>query len=142
MIAKKEISRQRELDVWEMRQRSYTQEEIAKRVGVSQPAVAKILKKLNNRYLERCVDSIERVKGEQIVQLEHIACEAMIAWEQSKHSGVDPRCLTAAMKAKEDIRKIIGADAPARNVIEKHNITLDAPLEQIRQRIADTVNSD
>lgn len=125
----KEVSRQREQEVWDLRIKCWTQERIAAKLQISQPAVAKILKRLTERYSRNLNDDIERVKLEQISQLEHIASEAMQAWDDSKQEIAvskdftryfpgDPRYLTAAMEAKEDIRKIIGADAPIKTINE------------------------
>lgn len=138
----KEISLEREKVVWDLRQKSWTQDRIASHLNISQPAVAKILCRLSKRYKSTLLQEIEQLKTEHVAQLSHIADEAIQAWEKSKkpikfarekklmgrdgkpikHAGEvtnearehvgDARYLTVAMKAKEDIRKIIGADAP------------------------------
>jgi predicted transcriptional regulator len=139
----KEISKERERVVWSLRQKCWTQERIAEYLEISQSAVAKILLRLNQRYSKELNEDIERVKTEQLAQLEHIADEAMQAWERSKEAAKtvrvkkglgrdnqdgeqtneardqdgDPRYLTVAMKAKEDIRKITGSDAPTKSEI-------------------------
>ncbi len=54
------------------------------------------------------------IKEEQVAQLDQIADESMQAWYKSKIGGEagDPRFLASFMKAKEEIRKIVGADLP------------------------------
>jgi predicted transcriptional regulator len=141
-----EVTTEREIEIWSLRQRCWTQSRIAKQLGISQPAVNQVLKKLTHRYSKELLEDVIKVKTEQVQQLEVIAEEAMQAWERSKKKGKtvstkrplqadgsplsslgeqteiiskqtgDPRYLTAAMKAKEDIRKIIGADAPIKTV--------------------------
>ena len=164
----RELTIQREKEVWLYRQKCWTQERIASQLKISQPAVAKILKRLSKRYSEQVIEDIDRVKTEQIYQLEHIADEAMQAWDRSKlaentkmvkspavidNGKVTPlsagsqttivrdldgdhRYLATAMKAKEDIRKILGADAPQKNEItgragkpieHQHNVSIYIP---------------
>lgn len=141
---KTEISTEREIEIWSLRQRSWTQERIAKHLNISQPAVFNVLKKLTQRYSKELLENVIKVKTEQVSQLESISDEAMQSWEKSKDTFIlkrqkgyksgsdkarpsevmqqeseqygDPRYLTVAMKAKEDIRKIIGADAPVKTV--------------------------
>lgn len=108
---------EREKRVWEMRMRGATYERIANEIGVTFGGVSKILQRLHKRYREKNMDSIEKMKFEQIGELSNIADEAYQAWERSKksasedHEG-DPRYLSVYIKAKEDMRKIVGADAP------------------------------
>lgn len=140
-----EVTTEREKQVWSLRQSMWTQERIAKELKISQPAVAKILKRMSERYSTELMDDIKKVKAEQVMQLDRMADELMQAWERSKlpskstwfkrtvdaqgkpldnslgertdeakNQEGDPRYLSAAMKAKEDIRKIIGADAPVK----------------------------
>ena len=119
----KELAIEHERIAWELRQQCWTQERIAARLGISQSAVSQILRKLRHRYLKKNEKELEAIKNEQVAQLEYMADELFQSWERSKYTkpdesdeqkiGVgDPKLLTAAMKAKEDIRKILGADAP------------------------------
>lgn len=140
MRINKEIRLQREKTAWELRQKMWSQDKIAEELGITQSGVAKLLKRLTLRYAESFSEDIETVKAEQVAQLENIAFEAMQAWERSKEAANvvrvkrplqgtsgegeqtkeardqdgDPRYLATAMKAKEDIRKILGADAPTK----------------------------
>jgi hypothetical protein len=47
---------------WGLRQRMWTQERIALHLGISQPAVAQILKRLTARYKEKNIAEIEQIK--------------------------------------------------------------------------------
>lgn len=140
-----EVLLERENKIWELRTKSWTQDRIAKEVGISQVSVGKTLKRLTEKYAKELMEDIITVKRMQVTQLEHISDEALQAWEKSKKptktmwvkrplqsdgtpsssfgeqtqeardQNGDQRYLTAAMKAKEDIRKIIGADAPTKS---------------------------
>lgn len=154
---KKEIWLAHKKEAWALRQRCWTQERIGEHLGISQAAVSKLLARACEEYQKRYTNSVDKIKSQQINQLERIADEAMQAWEKSctdrksqtvkkeipftqemvefankflKKNGNtnitqyveercgDPRYLQVAMKAKEDIRKITGADAPTRVINE------------------------
>ncbi|MDR3477646.1 MAG: hypothetical protein P4M14_06415 [Gammaproteobacteria bacterium] len=108
-----EIILERERRAWRLRQQCFTQERIAEELNITQSAVSQILKRLCTRYAEENIYEIGQAKIEQIVQLEHIASEAMQAWEASKLiGGGNSRYLNVVMKAKDDIRKVLGIEAP------------------------------
>lgn len=126
------ITVEREKKVWKMRQRGATYERIAEEIGITFSGVHKILMRLHKRYREKNMDSIEAIRLEQIGELSHIADEAYQAWERSREpkkifstdgqeievkSNGDPRYMQVYMKAKEDIRKIVGADAPTKSEV-------------------------
>lgn len=139
----KALSLERRKKAWDLRVKNYTYDEIAKELGISETAVAKILNKVTKKYFDDHLADVEKVKSEQIAQHEHIAKEAYRAWERSKEVAKtirkenstangqalglgkqtveardqdgDPRYLAEYMKAKDHIRKIIGADAPIKS---------------------------
>src|SRR4051812_6753892 len=78
--ASREIARQRETRAWAMRQACATQDAIAQELGVSQPAVSQILARVEKRVLADLRAEVERCKVRQTAQLEHVACEAILAW--------------------------------------------------------------
>ena len=136
LLNSSEITTERENQIWELRQKCWTQERIAKEIGISQPAVAKTLKRLSDRYYQELMEDIKTAKANQITQLEHISDEAMQSWEKSKGTTYinkkgdtpfvfagDSKFLMTAMKAKEDIRKIMGADAPTKSFNYNKDIT-------------------
>jgi len=80
----KDLSLQREHDVWELRKRCWSQEQIAQHLGLSQSAVSQILKRIRNRLAEQFDGEAGKLLLEQVSQLMHIAQEALNAWEQTK----------------------------------------------------------
>jgi len=133
---------EREKQVWHMRQRGATYERIAEELGITFGGVSKILQRLHQRYKDRHMDDIEACRMEQIGELQNIANEAWEAWIRSKGQKItikkrartkdgkmlpgeasevkyesegDTKYLQIYLKAKEDLRKIIGADAPTKN---------------------------
>lgn len=104
----------REEKVWELRIKGKTQINIAKEVGITQSAVSDILDRLHKRYRSALDQDVARVQEEQILILQHIADEALDAWEkdlQETRSGRqfrNPAYVSSAMAALADIRKITG----------------------------------
>lgn len=110
-----EVTLEREKRAWELRQRCWTQQKIADELNISQSAVSQILNRLCTRYHEENLHDIEQTKIEMINQLELIAYEAFHAWEETKFTKYrSARYLDTVMKAKEQIRKILGIDLNAK----------------------------
>ena len=61
-----------------------SQAAIAGEVGLSQPAVSKLLHRLEDRTLRECQGQVTREKARQALRLEHLVREAMQGWERSK----------------------------------------------------------
>lgn len=139
--ARKEIARQREQDIWALRQKLWTQDRIAAHLGITQGAVSHAIRRITVRMLKGLDAQVKQTVIEQVVQLSYVADEAMQAWQRSKETAKsvsqkkaiggradsleetvtrvqdqdgDPRYLSTALSAMADIRKILGADAPAR----------------------------
>lgn len=135
----KALTIEREKKVWHMRMRGATYEAIAEELGITFGGVRNILHRLHERYKKANMDDIEACRMEQIGELSNVAKEAYDAWMRSRGQKVvikkrlrskdgvflpgeateekyesdgDPRYLQVYMKAKEDLRKIMGADAP------------------------------
>src|SRR5438034_1332456 len=117
------LIKERERLAWEMRLQFYTESRIGKELGISQPAVSKILKRLNQRDASELAASVIEIQKLQLQQLAHIADESFQAWANSiqprpdvqgvlRRGDGDPRYLVICMRALADIRKITGADAP------------------------------
>jgi predicted transcriptional regulator len=130
----------RELRALQLSIQGWTQRQIADELGVSQPAVSKILSRLEERYAREVVASLDRHRAKQTLRLEHQYSESMRAWQESKEDSTirrqrkgqgaagqaassvaelvvenqhgDPRYLEQARKALNDIRKVWGIDAP------------------------------
>lgn len=156
----KEITLLRQKTAWELRQKMWTQSRIAQHLGISQVSVSALLNKTYDEFCKRHVNLVDRIKFEQIAQLEAICDEAMQAWEKSKLDGVvsreriqkkiggkegqgvvektterreqygDPRLLAVILKAKEDIRRITGAEGLMLKLGEPNARTLDEALER------------
>lgn len=131
-----------EEEAWNLRVHGWTQSRIANKLGVTQQAVSVMLKRAGVKFRERFMLDIKHVKDEQVAQLQLVADEALQGWFRSKEAikrnvtklkqgkgrGKKPyidsksvsefeacgdtKYLTEFRKALEDIRKILGADAP------------------------------
>ena len=132
--------RTRELRVMELTVLGWSQHQIAADLAVSQAAVSKILRRVEERVLRELTAVIERQKVRHTMRLEHLFAEAMRAWDQSKSDSTrrrqrktqsgsgdpggsiaeivvenqhgDPRYLDEGRKALADLRKLWGLDAP------------------------------
>jgi transcriptional regulator with XRE-family HTH domain len=82
----REQRRERERAIWTLRQKGLTHQEIADQVSVERSSVSKILKRLNNRFLDKLDDEIQGAKIEQWQQLDYIVSESLSAWERSKEA--------------------------------------------------------
>ena len=137
--------RLREAQVLELLLEGHTQHHIAETSGISQPAVSKIARRIDERLLADLSQKVERHRARQTLRLEHIYGQAMQAWQDSKQEGLrrrqrkteheggtgstvaelisenrhgDPRYLDEARKALADLRKVWGVDAPERVAID------------------------
>jgi hypothetical protein len=122
-----------------------TQHEIAQALGISQPAVSKIVRRVEEHLLADLAYKAERQRARQTLRLEYIYAQAMQAWQDSKQDGLrrrqrktehgaglastvaeltsenrhgDPRYLDEARKTLSDLRKVWGLDAPERIAID------------------------
>lgn len=77
-------SLEHECRAWEYRCRGWGQRRIAEAIAVSQPAVSKILRRVETRELKRLSESVERIKVIQTGELEHVIEETVDAWHRSK----------------------------------------------------------
>ena len=165
----KQILLARRMKAWELRLRGYTYERIAKELGISSAAVCKIMQRLTKKYAERHTADIDRVKADQVAAHEEVAFEAFQAWERSKEAakifrekkavdsngqsfGVsertmesrnqdgDPQYLQVYMKAKENIRKIIGADAPIKSDVRYSELD-SLSDDELRKEAAAALNA-
>jgi DNA-binding CsgD family transcriptional regulator len=156
--------RLREIQVMDLMLEGRTQHQIAAAVGISQPAVSKILRRVEERLLADLAWKIERQRARHTVRLEFIYGEAIRAWQASKQEALrrrqrktdggengeatvaeivsenrhgDPRYLDEARKALSDLRNLWGVDAPERVSIEARTpyaSMTDAALEAELER--------
>lgn len=80
----REVTQQREMTAWELRQLGWTQQRIANEMGVAQGTVSKALTRLGTKYNQETMKNVAAVKGEQIAQLEAIRDMAMQEWLNSR----------------------------------------------------------
>jgi predicted transcriptional regulator len=157
--------RTRELRAMELTVRGWPQQEIAADLGVSQPAVSKILKRVELRLLRELTTTVERQKVRHTVRLEHLFAEAIRAWEASKGDSTrrrqrktqgeparpgatvaeivienrhgDPRYLEEARKALADHRRLWGLDAPQQLDVRALRTRYDEMTEEdLREELA------
>jgi DNA-binding CsgD family transcriptional regulator len=129
---RKEVTLAREAQIWALRLKGHTQVRIAGELGIHQGTVSKILGRVSTRVARQLHREIAQRKAEQVFQLEHVAQEAMEAWERSKRAATvvqkrtaagedttimdvtsqvgDPRFLETAIAALADIRKVLDMD--------------------------------
>ncbi len=154
-----------ELRALELAILGWSQHQIADDLGISQPAVSKILKRIDTRILAELAGAVERHKVRHTQRLEYVFAEAMRAWTESKAdttrrrqrrsqgagSGTgdtvaevvvenqhgDPRYLEEARKALADSRKIWGLDAPQQlNVRATRDPYEGMTEEDLREEVA------
>jgi len=131
--------RLRALQVLDLAVAGRSQHQIAASLGITQPAVSKILRRLEERLLADVAYKVERQRAQQTLRLHYIYSESMEAWRASKQEAVrrrqrqttggegssatvaeivaehqhgDPRFLEVARKALGDLRGLWGLDAP------------------------------
>jgi predicted transcriptional regulator len=150
--------RTRELRAMELTIQGWSQHRIAADLGVSQPAVSKILKRVENRVLRELAAMVERQKARHTMRLEHLYGQAIEAWEESKadvtrrrqrktqgrdagggatiaevvteNQHGDPRYLEEARKTVADLRKLWGSDAAQKLDIHASTTRYDAMTEE------------
>jgi len=74
----------RERTAWELRQKGRTHQQIADEMQLSRSGITRILKRINDRILEKLEDKVKELKIEQWGQLEYVISESLAAWELSK----------------------------------------------------------
>jgi len=131
--------RSRELRAMELSNQGYSQSQIAVALGITQPAVSKMVRRIEERAFEEFATVLARRKARHTLRLDHVYAEAMAAWEQSKADTTrrrqrktvsgstgsatvaelvvenehgDPRYLEEARRALADVSKLWGLDAP------------------------------
>lgn len=70
-------------EAWKLRVSGWTQQRIAEHLGVSQPRVSQILKKIEAKLHAEFVDEAAEIKARQTAQLEHVYTEALYQWLRS-----------------------------------------------------------
>lgn len=133
----RQVTRDRERRAWELRVTQFqTEQQIADALGIDTSTVCRMLQRLEKRLAKTFEGQAAEIKAEQTAQLQHIAQEAIRAWERSQQDAEiertvsgpqgatttterrgqvgDSRFLDQVRGALEDIRDIWGLDAPKR----------------------------
>jgi predicted transcriptional regulator len=132
----RELVQRREEQAWALRLRGRTEAQIAAELGITQGAVSKILRRVAAQALRRLTKEVALARAVQYGQLEHIASEAMRAWDRSLEDSVttketegrpterttrtqcgNPALLGQVRAALADIRDLLGLNAPARSAL-------------------------
>jgi predicted transcriptional regulator len=98
---KRELVRLREEIAWTLRTAGYAQIRIGQALGVSQPAVSKILRRVERRALARMEADVRVVKAKQSAQLEYILDQALRAWKNSQDRIEERIGTTADLTSRE-----------------------------------------
>jgi DNA-binding MarR family transcriptional regulator len=123
----------------------HSQAQIAAQLGISQPAVSRIVARAEQDLLGDVAYRIERQRARHTLRLELIYAESMRAWRASQQDGLkkrqrqtdcgagaagtmaevtseqrhgDPRYLDEARKTLADLRTLWGVNAPDRIALE------------------------
>src|SRR5258706_15191064 len=83
--------RLRELQVLDQMLAGKTQHQTANLLGISQPGVSKILRRIEERLLADFEIKIELQRARQTLRLEHVYGESMSAWQTSKQEALRRR---------------------------------------------------
>jgi DNA-binding CsgD family transcriptional regulator len=150
--------RLREIQVLDLAVAGRSQHQIAASLGISQPGVSKILRRIDERVLADGAYKVERQRAQQTLRLQHIYGESMGGWRASKQDGIrrrqrqtsggdgpgatvaevvaenqhgDPRFLEVSRKALADLRSLWGVDAPERiQAVSPYATMSDAALDE------------
>lgn len=131
----KELTIKRDEEIWLLRTNEMlTHDAIAKRVGLSQPAVTQSLQRTAARRSETLDKRVQEYRESLMGQLDRIVAETYGAWDKA-NSGESPspaqsQYLNTSIKAIERLCKMLGIDAPQQ--IDSH-VKLD-PSEIMRQQ--------
>ena len=132
------VIRHREQRVVTLSDQGWTQEAIADELGISQAAVSKILRRVDDRALRTLSTQVAYFKMRRARHLEYLSRESRRGWEQSKQERVqrrqtkvsradgtpvvtqhvvsdehpDPRMLDQARKAEEALADLYGLSVP------------------------------
>lgn len=82
-----EVTRAREAQAWELRQRCWTEQRIADEIGVHVATVSRMLDRVERRLAAQLQEQALPIKARQTAVLERVAAEALAAWERSQQDA-------------------------------------------------------
>ena len=139
-VAKQANARARDLElrVWKLLEAGKTPTAIASEVGIARPSVHRIINRVEQKYLNEVVATVDRVKRRQARMLQLVVDEAMAGWARSANEGTrtvsakrssnrhgtetsqnrtltagDPELLRVAMEAMRQLRELYGIGGAA-----------------------------
>jgi predicted transcriptional regulator len=83
----KTLALERQRQAFDLRCKGWTDSRIAQHLGVSRQAVSKMLRRVDERALQKLGDKARRMMLQLTAQLEHLLDEAIQAWERSKENS-------------------------------------------------------
>lgn len=110
----KEVTAERESKAWAMRQKMMTEAQIAQELGITQPAVSVMLKRIASRMATELSGKVQELKATQTGQLEYIAAEALAGWERSKLNAEMLRTVTEEVALKSEVETLDDDGQPVR----------------------------
>ena len=110
----KEEVLERERQAWQLRVEGKDQAQIATLVGIQQPGVSKLLKRVSARVAREMAADVAAFKTLQTERLERVYSEAFAAWLRAQEGGKDgnPALLDKALAALAQLAKLWGLNQP------------------------------
>lgn len=100
----------RAAEVWELSLRGYSQREIAERVGISQPAVCKILQRVADQVWADRRAHAQRERARRLAQLDYLYRESLTGYARSQEDDVQQTQRTihaaAATAVPQDVTEV------------------------------------
>src|SRR5208282_4229999 len=81
-------ARDLELRIWALLEKGKTPTEIAHEVGIARQSVHRIIRRVEQKYLNEVVATVDRVKRRQARMLQIVIDEAMAGWARSANEGI------------------------------------------------------
>ena len=86
--------------------RKVTQEEIAQKLGISQPTVSRDIYYLSQRWQQEALGDMDGRRGRELAELEEMERDCAMQFANAK----DMRWLSQRLRVKERIAKMLGLD--------------------------------
>lgn len=122
---------EREVRAWDLACKGKSQDFIAHELGITQPGVLKILRRVSTRHLARLTEEVEARKAVHTARLEYILAESLDAWASSKTPRQKSRSrktlVPVDLAALEAGKPLVGqaAGVPVREETLKEAMTSD-----------------
>lgn len=127
------IAAQRRSEAVRLRLAGATLEEIADKLGVTPPAVGKMLRRAITLWQQETEADVSELRALQYARLEKLLMNTVARIEDEGLSAIE-----AARKVLADERKLLGLDAPVRTDITTNGESLNA-IGETRERLLATV---